>query len=130
MADGDYDSLSNSFAAINESMQRMQATAQRRNNPAGYMYERMMQFILAHQHGLDPEMELGIHVVGGAIPAFHLRLMRYSNPDILIFIGQDNDGNTVQLMQHHSQMGVMFVAVPKLEDKAYRIGFVPTREPS
>jgi hypothetical protein len=128
MASGDYIRSTEAFSSIDQTMLRLQADAQRRSNPAGYMHERMMQFILAHQRALDPEKEIGIHVVGGAVPPFHLRSMRFSNPDILIFIGQDADGNTVQLMQHHSQMGVMLVAVPKLEEKAFRIGFLPEQE--
>jgi hypothetical protein len=108
---------------IHAEMKRMAAEARRRNNPAGYMHQRMMQLILTHQRVLDAEVELGVHVVGGAIPPFHLRSLEYSDPDILIFGGQDPEGNAVQLIQHHTQMGVMLVAVPKLEEMAYRIGF-------
>ncbi|UTY48459.1 hypothetical protein EPK84_17605 [Sinorhizobium fredii] len=99
------------------------ALAHRRNNPAGFMHERIMGVIAAQQDRLSNEYELGVQVIGGAAPPFHLRDIRYSNPDILIFIGKDDDGKIVQLMQHHTQMSVMLVAVPKLEEAPYRIGF-------
>ena len=60
---------------------------------------------------------------GGAAP-FRLRSLKVSDPDILIFDGVDDNGNMVQLLQHHSQMAVMLVAVPKLEEKPFRMGFV------
>ncbi|QTG12579.1 hypothetical protein G6M86_04665 [Agrobacterium tumefaciens] len=96
---------------------------QKKNNPAGYMHQRMMEMIQAHQKRIPEDFELGLQVIGGSAPAFHLRSITYSNPDILIFIGKDTDGNLIQLMQHHSQMSVVLVAMPKLEEKAYRIGF-------
>lgn len=99
------------------------AIAQRKNNPAGYMHERVMQMIAAHQDRLPDDMELGVQVLGGSAPPFHLRAISFSNPDILVFIGKDADGNVLQLMQHHSQMSVMIIAMQKLEEVAYRIGF-------
>lgn len=108
-----------------QSMTRgMDEIAAKKNNPAGFMQQRMMDLIAEHQKSLSAEDELGVHVIGGSAPAFHLRAISYSNPDILIFIGKDVDGNIVQLMQHHSQMSVMVVSLPKLDEKAFRIGFV------
>lgn len=54
---------------------------------------------------------------------FHLRRIAFSNPDILVFIGKDADNNDIQLMQHHSQMSVVVLAMQKLGEQAYRIGF-------
>lgn len=109
--------------SIESATDEMYAIARRKNNPAGYMHERMMGMIAAHQDRLGEAYELGVQVVGGSAPPFHLRDIRYSNPDILIFIGKDVDGKIVQLMQHHTQMSVMLVAVPKLDEAPYRIGF-------
>lgn len=100
---------------------------QRKDNPAGYMYERIAAMLQSHQDLLSDDEELGVYVVGGSAPAFHLRSITYSNPDILRFIGKDADGNAVQLLQHYSQMGIMVVSMPKLEEKVYRIGFNPAK---
>ena len=98
-------------------------TNQRKNNPAGYMHERIMQKPQRFQQTLGPDEELGIHVVGGMPEAFHLRQLSFSDPDILVFTGLDARGNNVQLLQHHSQMGIMLVVVTKIEEKPYRMGF-------
>ncbi len=113
------DLANNLYAATQE----MEAIAHRKNNPASFMHERMLGMIAAHQDRLGDEYELGVQVIGGAAPPFHLRDIRYSNPDILIFQGKDTDGKIVQLLQHHTQMSVMLIAVPKLDEEPYRIGF-------
>lgn len=100
----------------------------RKNNPAGYIRERMMQIIAEQEQLLAVDQELGIIVVGGNAPSFHLRSIGHSNPDLLRFIGTDPDGNAVQIVQHHTQMSVMIVSVPKLGDKAFRVGFMPIKE--
>lgn len=110
-------------SALNRAADEAMAIAQRKNNPAGFMHERMIGMIAAQQDRLNEEYELGVQVIGGSAPPFHLRDIRYSNPDILIFIGKDADGKIVQLMQHHTQMSVAIVAVPKLDEAPYRIGF-------
>lgn len=94
-----------------------------KNNPAGYMLERLSKLIAAFQHGLSEDVEIAMLVAGAGTIPFRLRGVRVSNPDILIFNGIDEDGNPVQLVQHHSQMSVMLTAVPKLEETPYRIGF-------
>ncbi|MDX0865587.1 hypothetical protein GOE00_02320 [Sinorhizobium medicae] len=103
------------------------AVAHRKNNPAEHMHSRLMNMIAAHEKLLSENEELGVYVVGGSAPTFHLRSIAYSNPEILRFIGKDADGNTVQLIQHHTQMGIMVVSMPKLEEKVYRIGFTPRK---
>jgi hypothetical protein len=109
--------------ATEQPSRNIAAVAAREENPAEYMYERMLQMIEAHQDRLPEDYELGVQVIGGGAPPFHLRQISYSNPDILIFLGKDSDGNIVQLMQHHTQMSVVLLSMPKLEEKPYRVGF-------
>ncbi|WP_051376936.1 DUF6173 family protein [Agrobacterium tumefaciens] len=113
----------NILSGLNATMDEVRIIAQRKNNPAEYMYERMVRIIGHQQEALSADHELGVLVTGGSAPAFHLRRIAFSNPDILVFIGKDADNNDIQLMQHHSQMSVVLIAMPKLEQKAYRIGF-------
>ncbi|MBN9983100.1 DUF6173 family protein [Rhizobium laguerreae] len=111
---------------ITASFEEVAAIERRKNNPSGYIHERMMQIIAEQEQLLSAEQELGVAVVGGNAPSFHLRSIGYSNPDLLRFVGTDPDGNTVQIVQHHTQMSIMIVSVPKLGEKAFRVGFVPS----
>ena len=96
----------------------------RDKNPAGYALERVMPLIQSFQASIGDDVEVGISVVGsGSAAPFRLRGIKASNPDILIFDGVDDKGNVVQLLQHYSQMALMLVAVPKLEERSFRIGF-------
>lgn len=113
---------------ITASIDEVAKIEQRKNNPAGYIHKRMMQIIAEQEQLLSPEQELGVVVVGGNAPSFHLRSIGYSNPDLLRFVGTDPDGNTVQIVQHHTQMSVMIVSVPKLGENAFRVGFVPPNQ--
>lgn len=115
--------MDNIVGRFDNVMDEMATISRRKNNPAGFMHERMMRMISEHQARLPSDYELGLIVTGGSAPAFHLRQITFSNPDILVFIGKDAEGNLIQLMQHHSQMSVVLVAMLKLEEKAYRIGF-------
>ena len=103
-------------------MRDMREAAQKRNNPAGYMIERLKAQLQIFQKKMSDDAELGIVAVGG-VRTFHLRQISVSNPDIIIFDGVDQDGRNMQLFQHHTQMSVMFVEVPKIDEQPYRIGF-------
>jgi hypothetical protein len=95
-----------------------------KNNPAGYALKRVEPLIQSFQTNISDDVEVGISVVGSGAAPFRLRAIRVSNPDILIFDGVDDEGRHVQLLQHYSQMALMLVAVPKLEEKPFRIGFL------
>ncbi|KAB2656275.1 hypothetical protein F9K94_17400 [Brucella tritici] len=112
----------NSFDRLNASMNRAQEINERKNNPAEYMADRLLTLIKRQEQSLGEDKELGILVVGAG-NAFHLRSIRASNPDMLIFTGLDAEGNGVQLIQHHTQAAVMLVALPKFEEKPFRVGF-------
>jgi hypothetical protein len=103
-------------------MREMQEISRKRNNPAGYMIERLKAKLQKFQKRMPDDAELGIVAVGGG-QTFHLRQISSSNPDIIVFDGVDQDGRNMQLFQHHTQMSVMFVEVPKIDEQPYRIGF-------
>ncbi|MGY4260104.1 hypothetical protein ACVI1L_007172 [Bradyrhizobium sp. USDA 4516] len=95
----------------------------RQNNQAGNAQERLLDLIHAYQSRMSDDAEIGISVVGSAA-SFRLRAISVSNPDILIFDGIDDNGNEVRLLQHHSQMAVLLVSMPKLgAEPAFRMGF-------
>ncbi len=72
---------------ITAAWDEMRTIAQRKNNPAEYMHERMMRMIANQQAALSADQELGVLVTGGSAPS------------------------------------VVIIAMPKLGEKAYRIGF-------
>ncbi|MGC2775183.1 MAG: DUF6173 family protein [Bradyrhizobium sp.] len=109
---------------LQRASEEMMTIMRRKTNPAGYALERLRGLIGSFQSGLGEDVEIGISVVGsGAAAPFRLRDIKVSNPDILIFDGIDDNGNDVQLIQHHTQMAVMLVVMPKLNEKPFRIGF-------
>lgn len=111
------------LAGIDASLDLMNEISRRKNNPAGYMQERIMKQIATYQALLSDEEEMAIEVVGSASPSFRLRRVVASNPDMLLFSGLDADDRPVLVMQHHSQTKMLLTAVSKTEDKPYRIGF-------
>ncbi len=63
--------------------------------------------------------------VGGDAGVLRIEGMGYFDPDIVTFYGTDPAGGRTQLVQHVSQLSVMFRALPKaVKDAApNRIGF-------
>src|SRR5687767_10882094 len=109
---------------IGNAIEEATKSIDRKNNPAGYALERLTQLIASFQNDLAKDVEVGISVGGsGSAAPFRLRSIKASNPDILILDGIDDNNNAVRLLQHHSQMAIMLVAVPKLEEKPFRMGF-------
>ncbi|MCP1915702.1 hypothetical protein J2R96_008182 [Bradyrhizobium elkanii] len=105
-------------------MSEIEDTIHKKDNPAGYARDRMVELINAFQAKMSDDVEVGISVVGsGSAASFRLRDVRASDPDIIIFDGLDDNGNDIQLIQHYTQMAVVLVARPKAEEKPYRIGF-------
>lgn len=93
-------------------------------NPARWTYERLVKYIKAFEADLDQEHEIGARLVSfGSAVTFHIEDMGYHGPDIISFSGKNDQGETVQLIQHTSQLSVLLVAVKKQQDKARRIGF-------
>lgn len=110
---------------LNDSMDQLTRDMQRRNNPAGWMFKRLVKQIKAFEARLDHEEEIGGYLATGAGPdAFHIVTVGYSDPDLLIFEGLNQDGRPVQLVQHHSQLSLLLTALPKLKEEPRRIGFL------
>jgi hypothetical protein len=99
----------------------------RRENPAGWMFVRLVDQIKAFEDRLDPDEEIGGYLPAGVgADAFHILGVAYSNPDLLIFSGLNQHGRPVHLVQHYSQLSLLLTALPKLreEEEPRRIGFL------
>ena len=93
-------------------------------NPAKWMHERVVRSINSFEEQLDQEHEVGARLVSfGSEMTFHIENVGYWGPDIIIFYGRGQDGNSVELLQHISQLSVLLVALKKVHEEPRRIGF-------
>ena len=92
--------------------------------PAQWAYERIARQINDFEKDLTDDEEIGLRLV--ATPdtsVMHIDDIGYWGPDMLIYHGKNEHGKPMQLMQHYTQMSILLTAVPKVEEKANRIGF-------
>ncbi len=95
-------------------------------SPAQWMYLRIAQAIVAFEKTLDSEHEVGFHLVstsGGQ--TMHVLDVGFWAPDLVLFFGRTGDGAPIQLMQHVTQVNLLFIAAKKEapEQAPNRIGF-------
>jgi Family of unknown function (DUF6173) len=91
------------------------------------VFYRLVAYIREFEANLDHDHELGARMVSfGTAVQFHIVDMGYWNPDIVTFDGLDEAGHRMKLIQNISQLNVLLIAMPKLDEKSAprRIGFV------
>lgn len=94
------------------------------NNPAQWTHDRLRKLINDFEENLDAEHEIGLRLVSfGNGSVFHVIDLGYWGPDIIIFNCLAQDGSRADLVQHISQLNVLFQAVPKIGESPRRIGF-------
>jgi hypothetical protein len=91
------------------------------------MYDRLMTEIDDFEKYLNNDEELGAYFMSfGREILVRISGIVYHNPYLIIFYGEElNNGTPVQLVQHVSQISVLFTVVSKLpgHEEARRIGF-------
>ena len=94
-------------------------------SPAQWAYERTVLYLKNFEEQLDNAHEVAMGFVGGDAGVLRIEGMGYFDPDIVTFYGTDAAGARMQLVQHVSQLNVVFRALPKADEKAApnRIGF-------
>ena len=94
-------------------------------SPAQWAYERTVIYLKKFEEGLDNDHEVAMGFVGGDAGVLRIEGMGYFDPDIVTFYGSDGAGGRTQLVQHVSQLNVMFRALPKAVqgEAPTRIGF-------
>lgn len=92
---------------------------------AQWAYERTVLYLKNFEEQLDNEHEVAFGFTGGNAGVLRIEGMGYFDPDIVTFYGSDPQGGRTQLVQHVSQLNVMFRALPKADKAAEpnRIGF-------
>jgi hypothetical protein len=107
-----------------------QATASKVHNDmvkhgfASIIHEDLMEQIAEFEKSLKADEEVGAYLASFNTEILvHLHDVGYQNPYLIIFTGTNvNNNQPVQLVQHVSQLNVLFTSV-KVKDNARRIGF-------
>lgn len=94
-------------------------------SPAQWAYERTVLYLKKFEEGLDDGHEIAMGFAGTDAGVLKIEGMGYFDPDVVTFYGSDPAGGKMQLVQHVSQLNVVFRAVPKAQeaDAPNRIGF-------
>jgi hypothetical protein len=95
-------------------------------SPAQWMYMRIAQAIAAFEKTLDADHEVGFSLVSfNGSQTMHVTDVGFWAPDLILFFGRGQDGSPIQLMQHVSQVSLLFVAARKEapQEAPRRIGF-------
>jgi hypothetical protein len=99
------------------------------DNPASWTHERLGKLFKDFEEGLDEEHEIGMRLVSfGNSNIYRILDIGYWGPDIIIFHCLTQDGYPADLIQNVSQLNVLLLALPKLEEQARRIGFTTSNE--
>lgn len=91
----------------------------------GY-YNRLVEMINEFDNELDNDHEVGMRLVNfGQTIQFHVVDLGFYNPGLIIFYGKQETGESIQLMQHISQISFLLMAVKRLNpaEPKKRIGF-------
>jgi len=92
-------------------------------NPVSWMHERLLNYIQEFEKGLSENEEIGAQLVSfGHEIVFHIVDIGFHGPDMITFYGIHEDGRKLQLIQHMSQLSVLFMALPVAGEKPRRIG--------
>lgn len=93
-------------------------------NPASWMRDRLLDYIKEFEDSLSEDEEIGGRLIHfGTDTIFHITSIGYHGPDLVCFYGIGVQGERLQLVQHMSQVSVLFVALPKTGAAPRRIGF-------
>jgi len=110
----------------NDLMNQIGEQAHRKNNPVIDVFASLRDYAQEFESSLDEQHEVGARLVSfGSTITFHVRQIGYSKPNIITFDGTTDEGDRVKLVQHVSQLSVLFIALPlKVETKKRSIGFI------
>ena len=96
-----------------------------KNNPAEWMFDRLVRMIEDYEKNLSDEEEIGGRLVGApGEGSFHIDDIGFWGPDLIMFFGKNHYGRPVRLIQHYTQLSVLLTSMPKEKEKPRRIGFV------
>jgi hypothetical protein len=97
----------------------------RKHGFARVIFAELKEQIEGFQAKLAPNQEIGAYLASfGPQTLISIERLDYSDPFLLIFHGTDQNGNRVELVQHTSQLSLLFTTVTLKEgSRGRRIGF-------
>lgn len=126
---GTVTSLGYADSDVEDSVDRLfaleaKAEAKRRGF-AHIIYDCLMCRIADFEATLKPDEEIGAYLASfGAQTLIRVERVGFSDPFLISFTGLDADDRRVELVQHTTQLNVLFVAMPVVSpQKPRRIGF-------
>ena len=96
-----------------------------KSNPAEWMFDRLVRLIQDFESKLNDKEEVGAHLVQApGDSAIHVLDVGFWGPDMILFMGKNQYGRPVRLIQHYEQVSILLTALPKeTEEPPRRIGF-------
>ena len=83
-------------------------------NLASEFHVRLISWINDFHKSLDDEQEVGARLVSfGQAVTFHIEDIGYWNPSLISFIGKNENGEPIELIQHVSQISILLVAMKR-----------------
>jgi hypothetical protein len=118
---------------LSEAVQAMQETRMADHGYAHILYERLIKQIQDFEADLDSNEEIAAYLSSfGTTLLIQIEDIGYQNPFFIIFYGYTvNDRQKVKLVQHTTQLNVLFTSVklrPEESRQARRIGFHTGKE--
>lgn len=95
-------------------------------NLADEFHRRLISWINDFHRGLDEDHEVGARLVSfGQTVTFHIDDIGYWNPSLISFQGKNENGESVELIQHVSQISILLVALKRVNSSEPKrpIGF-------
>lgn len=100
-------------------------------NLADEFHRRLIEWINNFHRSLDEDHEVGARLVSfGQSVTFHIEDIGYWNPSLISFQGKNENGESVELIQHVSQISILLVALKResLSQPKRPIGFASWEE--
>lgn len=100
-------------------------------NLASEFHDRLINWINDFHKALDENHEVGARLVNfGQSVTFHIENIGYWNPSLISFMGKNEQGEAVKLVQHISQISILLIAMKRddIEKPKRPIGFTSWEE--
>ena len=99
------------------------------SHDAERIYRQLVASIFDFEKTLDDDHEIGARLASySSAVSFYIQDVGYCDPHIITFSGRNENGEKLQLLQHVSQLDILFIEMKKKADEPVRIGFKLKRE--
>lgn len=98
---------------------------ERKSQSASGFFERLEHWIRSEENQLEPDEQLLVLYYNRAGESIHVHEIGYQNPQLIILLGQDNQGNQRRILAHMEavELELMRVKVERKAQEKRKIGF-------